>query len=151
MFNFDKSSPEGATSNPPNYNNENINEPSLEQKHGSPSQDPEKQVDNKRLSSDDIYYNDNTSSSVTGGDLFHMHDEVLSKKMTLVNHAMNKIGFTPYHWKLFCLNGMGYGTDSLLFLLQSVTQNQIAAEFLYADQYNALVSSNCKFTRFIYL
>ncbi|CAN6668597.1 hypothetical protein TRVA0_040S01222 [Trichomonascus vanleenenianus] len=94
----------------------------------------------KRVSSDRIEYQDDSNVSVEGGDLYEMADHVLSKKMTIVNDAMNKIGFTPYHWKLFCLNGMGYGVDSLLFLLQSVTQDQIQKEFNHS--YPALVSAN---------
>jgi hypothetical protein len=69
-----------------------------------------------------------------------MDDGILSRKMTVVNEAMNHIGFTPYHWKLFMLNGMGYGVDSLLFMLQSVTQTQINFEFNH--KYLALVSAN---------
>lgn len=34
-------------------------------------------------------------------------DPVLNAKMNLINNAIDEIGFTPYHWKLFCLNGFG--------------------------------------------
>ena len=34
-------------------------------------------------------------------------DPVLNAKMHLVNNAIDEIGFTPYHAKLFCLNGFG--------------------------------------------
>lgn len=78
--------------------------------------------------------------SVEGGDLFHVRDEILAKKMELINNAINEVGFTKYHWKLFFLNGMGYAVDSLLFLLQSVTQDQINTEFDH--KYSALVSGN---------
>lgn len=27
---------------------------------------------------------------------------------------------TPYHWKLFCLNGFGYAVDSLILLIQVI-------------------------------
>lgn len=103
-----------------------------------PSQEDEK----KRASfgSGDNSIRDDNSMSVEGGDLYEMDDGILSKKMHLVNSAMNEIGFTPYHWKLFCLNGMGYGVDSLLFFLQSVTQDQINREF--GRDFSALVSSN---------
>ena len=40
-------------------------------------------------------------------------DPVLSKKMAAVNDAIDEIGLTPYHWKLFCLNGFGYAADSV--------------------------------------
>lgn len=74
--------------------------------------------------------------------LMSMEDDALTKKMNLVNNAINQIGFTPYHWKLFCLNGMGFAVDSLLTLLHSVTQNQIAAEYLTDDVFNPYVSAN---------
>jgi hypothetical protein len=64
-----------------------------------------------------ISQSDELDGSIKGGDLFEMDDGILSRKMTVVNEAMNHIGFTPYHWKLFMLNGMGYGVDSLLFML----------------------------------
>lgn len=34
-------------------------------------------------------------------------DPALSAKLYLVNNAIDEIGFTMYHWKLFCLNGFG--------------------------------------------
>jgi MFS family permease len=56
-------------------------------------------------------------------------DSVLAAKMHLVNQAINQLGFTPYHWKLFCLNGFGYAVDSLLAYLMSITASQVALEF----------------------
>lgn len=38
--------------------------------------------------------------------------------LRLVNDALDEIGMTPYHWKLFCLNGFGYAVDSLILLIQ---------------------------------
>lgn len=61
--------------------------------------------------------------------IFQLDDSVLQRKIQLVNEAMNEIGFTPYHFKLFCLNGMGYAADSLLTLMHSVAQAQINKEF----------------------
>ncbi|KAF8423403.1 membrane transporter [Tirmania nivea] len=73
-------------------------------------------------------------------------DPVLSQKMKLVNNvcpwgcdgcearkrlkllAIDDIGFTPYHWKLFMLNGFGYAVDSLLTLIQALIQPQVAKE-----------------------
>ena len=40
-------------------------------------------------------------------------DPVLAKKMAAVNNAIDEIGLTGYHWKLFCLNGFGYAVDSV--------------------------------------
>lgn len=61
--------------------------------------------------------------------MFELDDSVLTRKVQLVNEAMNEIGFTPYHFKLFCLNGMGYAADSLLTLMHSVAQARINMEF----------------------
>ncbi|PSS25022.1 hypothetical protein M430DRAFT_114392 [Amorphotheca resinae ATCC 22711] len=49
--------------------------------------------------------------------------------MHIVNNAIDEIGFTPYHWKLFVLNGFGYAVDSLLLLLQSIISTQAGYEF----------------------
>jgi len=54
---------------------------------------------------------------------------VLTAKMRLVNNAMDEIGLTPYHWKLFVLNGFGYAVDSLMLLIQSVIAGAAANEF----------------------
>lgn len=40
-------------------------------------------------------------------------DPVLTRKMELVNAAIDKIGMTPFQWKLFVLNGFGYAVDSV--------------------------------------
>ncbi|KAJ5119223.1 hypothetical protein N7448_010929 [Penicillium atrosanguineum] len=56
-------------------------------------------------------------------------DAVLAAKMGLVNDTIDEIGFTPHHWKLFCLNGFGYAVDSLILLIQSVISTQARKEF----------------------
>ncbi|KAJ5707450.1 hypothetical protein N7488_007251 [Penicillium malachiteum] len=56
-------------------------------------------------------------------------DHALAAKMVLVNDAIDEIGFTPHHWKLFCLNGFGYAVDSLILLLQSIISTQARYEF----------------------
>ncbi|KAL5001541.1 major facilitator superfamily domain-containing protein [Aspergillus recurvatus] len=56
-------------------------------------------------------------------------DEVLARKMALVNGAMDEIGMTPFHWKLFFLNGFGYAVDSLLVVCQSIAQPAVTHEF----------------------
>ncbi|TKX26072.1 MFS transporter-like protein 23 [Elsinoe australis] len=56
-------------------------------------------------------------------------DPVLNAKMNLINNAIDEIGFTPYHWKLFCLNGFGYAVDSLVLLIQGIIASQAALEF----------------------
>jgi hypothetical protein len=45
------------------------------------------------------------------------------------NNKKDEIGFTPYHWKLFVLNGFGYAVDSLILLIQSIVATQAALEF----------------------
>ena len=71
-----------------------------------------------------------SSSSVTHGQLiaYSNVDPVLAINMQLVNDAINEIGFMPYHWKLFFLNGFGYAVDSLLAFLMSITAGQVALE-----------------------
>lgn len=81
-----------------------------------------------------------SKESYTTEELYSFNDDALVKKTILINHAINEIGFTPYHWKLFCLNGMGYAVDSLLALLHSVAAQQINKEFNHS--YNALVSAD---------
>lgn len=41
-------------------------------------------------------------------------DFVLYRKLSLINDAIDEIGFTPYHLKLLFLNGMGYAVDTQL-------------------------------------
>ncbi|KAL3476205.1 major facilitator superfamily domain-containing protein [Aspergillus californicus] len=56
-------------------------------------------------------------------------DEVLARKMALVNGAIDEIGMTPFQWKLFFLNGFGYAVDSLLVVCQSIAQPAVTQEF----------------------
>lgn len=49
--------------------------------------------------------------------------------MHLVNNAIDEIGFTRYHIKLFILNGFGYAVDSLILLIQSIIARQAVLEF----------------------
>ncbi|OAL53985.1 membrane transporter [Pyrenochaeta sp. DS3sAY3a] len=53
----------------------------------------------------------------------------VAAKMVLVNEAINQLGFTGYHWKLFFLNGFGYAVDSLLAFLMSIAAGQVDLEF----------------------
>lgn len=81
-----------------------------------------------------------SSSEEFKNEMYTVNDEVLAHKIALVNQALNEIGFTKYHCKLFCLNGMGYAVDSLLFLLHGLTQTQINKEFNH--KFSALVSAD---------
>ncbi|KAK4163706.1 major facilitator superfamily domain-containing protein [Cladorrhinum sp. PSN259] len=56
-------------------------------------------------------------------------DPALDGKMGLVNDAIDEIGWTEYHTKLFFLNGFGYAVDSLILLLQSVIAAPAFLEF----------------------
>ncbi|KAK7429868.1 Filamentous Growth Regulator [Neonectria magnoliae] len=47
-----------------------------------------------------------------------LEDEVLALKTRLINDANDELGWTPFHWKLFFLNGFGYAVDSLLTMVQ---------------------------------
>lgn len=69
--------------------------------------------------------------SIQKGDLLNLEsiDPVLNEKMHLINNAIDEIGFTWYHGKLFILNGFGYAVDSLLLLVQSIIATQAAYEF----------------------
>ncbi|TEA10233.1 MFS siderochrome iron transporter 1 [Colletotrichum sidae] len=64
-------------------------------------------------------------------------DPVLARKMHLVNDANDEIGWTGFHWKLFVLNGFGYAVDSLIALVQSVTNAgaflELASPSAYAN------------------
>ncbi|OLN87727.1 putative MFS-type transporter PB1E7.08c 2 [Colletotrichum chlorophyti] len=62
-------------------------------------------------------------------------DPVLAKKMRLVNDANDQIGWTPFHWKLFVLNGFGYAVDSLIALVQSVTNTGAFLELASPSSY----------------
>lgn len=86
--------------------------------YDSPARDPESAPDAASLSSGkaDILSQE------------HL-DPVLNAKMHLINDAIDEIGFTPYQWKLFVLNGFGYAVDSLILLIQSIIAGQAALEF----------------------
>ncbi|KAF8863915.1 MFS general substrate transporter [Acephala macrosclerotiorum] len=66
-----------------------------------------------------------------GSDILALQDvdPALNAKMHLVNNAIDEIGWTNYHWKLFVLNGFGYAVDSLCLLLQSIISTQAGYEF----------------------
>ncbi|KAK0654726.1 major facilitator superfamily domain-containing protein [Cercophora samala] len=71
------------------------------------------------------------SSKASGEDILALHDldPAMNSKMHLVNNAINEIGWTRYHTKLFFLNGFGYAVDSLILLLQSVIAGPAYREF----------------------
>ncbi|KAG9693211.1 MFS general substrate transporter, partial [Aureobasidium melanogenum] len=75
---------------------------------------------------------DDETLSLGKGDILGSEhvDSILNAKMHLVNNAIDEIGFTGYHWKLFILNGFGYAVDSLLLLVQGNIASYAAKEFL---------------------
>ncbi|KAI5949572.1 FGR2 [Candida jiufengensis] len=83
----------------------------------------------------EIQSSDNISTSgentLKDEELYSLKDEVLHKKMKLINDAIDEIGFTPYHLKLFFLNGMGYWTDTQLTYLESSVRTFINYQFGY--------------------
>ncbi|KAK6458396.1 inorganic phosphate transporter [Scheffersomyces xylosifermentans] len=60
------------------------------------------------------------------------HDDILSRKMKLINDAIDEIGFTWYHLKLFFLNGMGYATDTQLIYIESSVRTFVNYQFGYS-------------------
>jgi hypothetical protein len=62
---------------------------------------------------DTDHFDDTSSDSVR--EVFDVKaiDPVLSKKMALVNTAIDEMGMTSFQWKLLFLNGFGYAVDSV--------------------------------------
>lgn len=56
-------------------------------------------------------------------------DVALAKKMFLINNAIDEIGFTWYHAKLFCIAGLGYSADSQLEMIQSTVKTYVDYQF----------------------
>ncbi|CAK9442139.1 uncharacterized protein LODBEIA_P58820 [Lodderomyces beijingensis] len=97
--------------------------------------DEEKKVESSsiepRVSPDDIDIENDTLNHSANDALFSLKDDALTKKINLVNNAIDEIGFTPYHLKLFFLNGMGYWTDTQLTFLESSVRTFINYQFNY--------------------
>ncbi|KAH7136716.1 major facilitator superfamily domain-containing protein [Dactylonectria estremocensis] len=86
----------------------------------------------------------NAETFVTGRDILDQQDldPALNLKMHLVNNAIDEIGWTPYHLKLFCLSGFGYAVDSMVSLFQSVIARQAFREFGEKGYANGLTISS---------
>ncbi|GMM29690.1 hypothetical protein DAMA08_024350 [Martiniozyma asiatica (nom. inval.)] len=52
-------------------------------------------------------------------------DLALSKKIHLINNAIDEIGFTWFHLKLFCIAGFGYSVDSQMEMIQSAVKTYV--------------------------
>jgi MFS family permease len=50
------------------------------------------------------------------------NDSVLAKKIHLINDAIDEMGFTWYHAKLFMIAGFGYSVDSQMEMVQSAVK-----------------------------
>lgn len=93
-------------------------------------------IDRKESSTLD-YTKDDSSDDIDMVDL-EANDLILHEKMKLVNDAIDEIGFTPYHLKLFFLNGMGYWTDCQLNFLESSVRMFINYQFNYTFPVSAI-------------
>lgn len=68
-------------------------------------------------------------NSVSNTDLVVDDDMVLVKKLHLINDALDQIGFTPLHLKLFCVAGFGYAADSQLETIQSSVKAAVDMQY----------------------
>ncbi|GMG20154.1 unnamed protein product [Ambrosiozyma monospora] len=57
------------------------------------------------------------------------NDPALSKKIFLINDALDEIGFTWYHAKLFGIAGFGYSVDSQMEMIQSAVKTYVNYQF----------------------
>lgn len=96
----------------------------------SPSRSKDEELGGVGIEEDEKYFEDSTSLEFDMVDL-EANDEILHAKMKLINDAIDEIGFTPYHLKLFFLNGMGYWTDNQLNFLESTVRQFINYQFGY--------------------
>ncbi|KAG7835481.1 hypothetical protein KL942_005304 [Ogataea angusta] len=72
---------------------------------------------------------ENTSVTVEEVAAVGHGDPVLARKLRLINDAIDEIGFTWYHFQLFCIAGYGYAVDSQLELIQSSVHSYVALQF----------------------
>lgn len=78
-----------------------------------------------KLSSDELLFASNDISGI------REYDHVLYQKISLINDAIDEIGFTPYHLKLFFLNGMGYAVDTQLTYIELAVRTFVNYQFGY--------------------
>lgn len=82
-------------------------------------------VHDEKLISDSLLTDSNDMSGVRD------YDHVMYRKMSLLNSAIDEIGFTPYHLKLFFLSGMGYVVDTQLTYIELNVRTFINFQFGY--------------------
>ena len=56
-------------------------------------------------------------------------EAVLAAKGRLVTQALDEIGWTNFHLKLFCFSGIGISIGTMVAMLQSIVAHQSFAEF----------------------
>ncbi|CCE86256.1 Piso0_005924 [Millerozyma farinosa CBS 7064] len=77
----------------------------------------------EELESGDLKVMEKTDLTETEG------DPVLARKIYLINNAIDEIGFTMYHAKLFCIAGFGYSADSQLEMIQSAVKTFVDYQY----------------------
>lgn len=89
---------------------------------------------------------DMESSDASIEPLFHKdmsalegNDGILTEKMFLVNNALDEIGFTWFHMKIFVIAGFGYVADSLIGMAQSTVLTYVNYQF--AQTYPTVVQA----------
>lgn len=85
----------------------------MDDKHNFTAAANEVSIDSQKSDGEKQVLVGNDMTGLEGNDL------ILAQKMSLVNDALDEIGFTPYHLKMFFLNGMGYAVDSQIAYVQS--------------------------------
>jgi hypothetical protein len=113
-------------------------------------------LDSQRMNNDDLQrltvvpvtegdriLNDENSNGLHHSAENIKNDRILALKMQCVNRAIDDIGFTSYQLKLFFLNGFGYAVDSLLILLNALTQPQVAMQYQPAISKAQTIAVGC--------
>lgn len=72
----------------------------------SPNRSKDEEMGRVAVDEDEKYFEDSTSLEFDMVDL-EANDEILHAKMKLINDAIDEIGFTPYHLKLFFFERYG--------------------------------------------
>lgn len=67
-------------------------------------------------------------------------DDALTEKIGLINKAIDEIGFTPYHTKLFILNLFGYAVDLQLTAIESNVRTFVNYQFDYTFPVSTVIS-----------
>lgn len=84
-----------------------------------------------KVGPDAVEIESQSSKVSTEQDMFYHedNDEALTKKMHLVNNALDEIGFTWFNVKYLIIAGYGYAADSLLGFTQSTVQQYVNYQY----------------------